>query len=442
MSLPRALTWAHLFPAELHLAFQGVPPGFRQLAETIAQKHGLPALLAWRCAASSLRSLDDFAGLIAINCPDLSDAWMRELGFEYARHFAVLPSLEQAMWFVPLETAALARGALCLHTPLRWSARLKHLGINLLARTHLPLWYRDSIWIAQRKAPPIEQLLQNLYPGQGVRLALSSGPRGPDLNRKTSAAILDPHGLPQGFVKFSGTDISRQQMKHEAAVLRALAGMPGPNRLAPRLLHAGELDQTYVTIQTPVLGQRVGTELTEAHRRSLELLRRGERKPAAATEMIRSLRKRLAESEQHELLAILEQSLPVLESTLVPSTIVHTDFAPWNLRQRNGMVVAFDWDSAELDGLPLFDQQHHELIVGYLLKHWGVEKALEYLRETDSPAELGLSRPQVRAIQAAHVVHFLLRLLDLGHSRKDPMVAWYWQVLEGLRMPRHEAVAA
>ena len=62
----------------------------------------------------------------------------------------------------------------------------------------------------------------------------------------------------------------------------------------------------------------------------------------------------------------------------IPSTIVHGDFAPWNLREHNGQIAAFDWEYAELDGLPLVDQTHYELQVGYLLKS-GIYRAASRL---------------------------------------------------------------
>ena len=94
---------------------------------------------------------------------------------------------------------------------------------------------------------------------------------------------------------------------------------------------------------------------------------------------------------------MLDRLTPTLERLVVPTTIVHTDFVPWNLREKDGVIAAFDWDAAELDGLPLYDELHHELVVGHLVKRWTAERASAHLREVAWSAPLGLSPGQVRA---------------------------------------------
>ena len=47
----------------------------------------------------------------------------------------------------------------------------------------------------------------------------------------------------------------------------------------------------------------------------------------------------------------------------------------------NGSVAAFDWEYAQLDGLPYLDETHYRLQVGYLLNNWNLDRALLMLEQ-------------------------------------------------------------
>jgi hypothetical protein len=181
----------------------------------------------------------------------------------------------------------------------------------------------------------------------------------------------------------------------------------------------------------------VGTELTPAHERFLEVLRRGESRSAASAGIIASVRRQAwsLPTPRTDLLAILDEIIPFLRRFSVPPTITHTDFAPWNLRQNRGTIAAFDWDTAELDGLPMYDEVHHLMVVGLLIKRWTAERAHDCLLRFASSAPLGLRSEQVRALQVVYFIHAILRLLVQGHSDDHPMVGWFRDVLCRLHPP-------
>lgn len=444
MILPRSHSWMHLFPGDATYSCPATPDWFREPFEGRGASSQRRVHVAWDRPHADLPDLDAYDGLVAVNGRGMSDQKLHAAGFSYVRRFALVPSLRETRWFIPLEGPAVSSGAFCLYSPLRWSARLAYMGVRGAARAGLPIWYRHHIAIAQRELPPIERVVQGLFPGQTVRLALSSGPKGPDVRRNVSAAILDRRGQPLSFVKISGSGVSRSLLEHEAQILPALATLPGPGFLAPRLLFGGEVDGVYATIQTPVVGRPVGSRLTPAHQRLLDALRGREEKPAAATGMIRSLRSRLrdAPSSCRGLSDVLDRLMPTLEGLVVPTTIVHTDFVPWNLRKKGGVIAAFDWDAAELDGLPLYDELHYELIVGHLIRRWTAEQASDRLQEFSLSAPLGLRPGPVRALQAVYLIHFLLRLVTHGHGEDDRMVVWYRRVLGRLTANQDEVKVA
>jgi hypothetical protein len=68
-----------------------------------------------------------------------------------------------------------------------------------------------------------------------------------------------------------------------------------------------------------------------------------------------------------------EQLLEDVEASLrsagpCPTVVEHHDFRPWNIyRQSTGMMGAFDWDGARLDGLPAFDLLQGHAYLGFVL---------------------------------------------------------------------------
>jgi hypothetical protein len=105
---------------------------------------------------------------------------------------------------------------------------------------------------------------------------------------------------------------------------------------------------------------------------------------------------------------------PALESLLVETTVVHGDFAPWNLRSSHDRISAFDWERSSVEGIPLVDALHHQLQVGFLLHDWSVTRALEHLVWLGSTHPLGLERDDVYTLATAGMLNFLLRQIEDG----------------------------
>jgi hypothetical protein len=409
------------------------------------QADALRLLISYEKPFEKMVELPKWDGIAAINCPGVTAKRFEAAGFTYARRFAVMPSLEQARWFVPLDSGAVASAGFSLYTPARRSAHWKKRLVRLAARLRLPMWYRDTIVIASRQPPPLEQQLATLFPNQTIRLALSSGAPEPAINRKASAVVLDQRGQVLGFVKIAGSDVSRRILEHEATMLPALADRAGVAASAPKLLFAGLVDGRYVTVQSPLQGSAPLAKLTPAHRQFLSRLRNGQIKSAGATQMVAKLPSRLAAltPARAELSEALEAVMPTLESLQVPSTIVHGDFAAWNLRMHRGDIAAFDWEYGELDGLPLIDETHFILQLGSQLHHWTVDEARECLTEIAIEQPLGLTPPQVRAIHVVYLLDSLARLLNEGYDVNDEMISWYRKLLSAIKpAPAGESTGA
>ncbi len=439
MSLPQALTWLHLFPGSAVMRCDDGPDWFRALLRERVGGDAPNVSVLWESKLEAEPQIKSLDGVVAINCRGVSEKKLRDAGFAYVRRFAVLPNLKNARWLVSIDSRAVASAGLCLYTPARVTARMKQIAVRLAAQSGLSFWYRDEIWIAQRQPPPLERTLAPLFPGTDIRLGLSSGAPEGALNRKASAAVLGPDGKRLAFVKIADSPVARRILQHEAEMLRALS-----QHEAPRLLFAGEIEGRYVTVQSPLRGVPAPARITAAHRKFLQSLRNGKRRRASDIQMVATLPSRMAtlKPTQLDLHGALEEVMPVLDHLTVPATIVHGDFAPWNLRSFHGEVFAFDWEYGEVDGLPLIDEMHFLLQVGYNLESWDLSRAQRCMAALADASPMGMNAQQVRAVQVIYLLDNLARLLHEGYGEDHEMVAWYARLLATLTSKRREMAMA
>jgi hypothetical protein len=448
MSLPPALTWLTLLPNGAHCFCATGPAWFGDLLAK--QSNGTPPrhLAVWNADWNAINlELPKWDGLVAINCKHVTTARLEAAGYPYARRFAVLPSLEKARWFVSLDNGRAAMASFSVYTPSRTSAKIKKTLAQVAARLGVPGWYRDEVIVASRQTPPVEQKLAELFPGKQIRLALSSGAPEPAINRKPSAAVIDQHGTVLAFAKMSASRVSRAIVEREAEMLVALADLQRVRSNVPRLIFAGEVDGRLLAVQSPLAGSPAPAAMTKSHEAFLTSLRSQTNKPASAIGMVASMGPRLdgLQPARPDLRETFDAFLPTLEQTVVPPAVVHGDFAPWNLRSHLGQVAAFDWEYGEVDGLPLVDQAHFELQLGFNMQKWAPEQATARLRELAQARPMELNEEQVTAIHAVYLLDQLARLLGEGYPADHEMVSWYGRILRGLKRPQtvaREAAAA
>ena len=434
MMLPRALTWLHLLPASSAFCCEDAP-GWLRDALAARGNRDTRVLVACDQSRQDIRGLDGAEAFVGINCRGIRRPHLASFGLRHVRSFAVLPNLEDPRWFIPLGSPSISAAAFNLYTPSRRSARLKRFAAQAAAYTRLPIWYRDHILIAQRQPPPLEQAIERLFPGTGARLALSSGAPEGARNRKASAAVIAPGGRLLAFLKLAGSDLPRSLMRHEAQILRALHG--ANERVgAPQLLMEEEVDGTYVTAQAPLPGGPPPVSLGLAHLRFLDQLRHDQPAPVRQTQLVQSLAPRIAAlpEPRPDLLAALPQATAALDERPMAVSIVHGDFAPWNLRQRRGRIAAFDWEYGTLSGPSGLDDIHYRLQTGYLLRGWSVQKAFEELsrRAPLATQPHRITHTEAQALAVLYLVDMLTRLYGEGYDQDNPMVAWKAQLLARL----------
>lgn len=405
------------------------PPWFRALLDERTEGPPPAVPIVWGRSLARFSVPDDATALIAVNCRDVSEQRLRDAGLSQLRRFAIVPSARHARWFIPLDSTSTAYAALSFYRPVRVASRVIHAALRTLAEYGLRFWYRDEVLIARRQLSPLEQLLESLFPHRGVRVAISAccPERGCS---KLSLAILSSSGEVLAFAK-SGTDgTGRRLVTHEAEVLQALAARGRLDGRVPRVLFAGEVDGSFVLVQSVLPGEAARAAIARKQRNFLALLRGGPLRAASETGFVRAIRVRAAalpDRHQH-VRDVVDDLLPRLARLRVPATIVHGDFVPWNVRIQNGVASAFDWEYAHLDGLPLIDECNYMLVVGYLVHEWTIEEAWEHLREMARSAPLGFARSDVEALQLVHLVDLVSRFASEG-AGDAPISKWFTHLM-------------
>ncbi|HBE19599.1 MAG TPA: hypothetical protein DEG17_10100 [Cyanobacteria bacterium UBA11149] len=188
----------------------------------------------------------------------------------------------------------------------------------------------------------------------------------PGLTRKAVVFLvnMDTREL-VGIGKIPLESLGINQIIHEAETLLRLASeKPG---FAPNLLFMDR--ERGISVQSAIAGAPTGRKLTKAHIEWLSCLviPGGE---TSLSKQVATLKERLAQTRgiEEEMRSRLNQLWEIIDdSTPLPSTWVHGDFAPWNLKWVAGKKIsAVDWEEARCNGLPLEDLCHYLYIQSYL----------------------------------------------------------------------------
>ena len=141
-----------------------------------------------------------------------------------------------------------------------------------------------------------------------------------------------------------------------------------PN-LAPRKLFCDR--DRGIAVQTPILGKPVTKGLSVAHLEWLSSLVIPKATTSISEQAVK-LRERLKTLSNFNLgdYQLFDEVISSLNnSTPLPLTWVHGDFAPWNLKWIEPQKIAvLDWEEARPNGLPLQDLFHYFYIQSHLLQ--------------------------------------------------------------------------
>lgn len=409
---PRARAWQVFFPTEAR--YQALEAA--GLSGPAASGHRV--LVAWDRSTAALPDLQGWDGLVVARGPLPATRDLLAAGFTWVRRFVVLPGLADARWYLPSGDPRISAAALAIYTPYRTAARAKKLGLRVAARLGAAGRLGDELLLARRGTPALTETVRGLFPDLDPPLVLNAGRR--ERAFKLSAGILGGDGRLLAVARLCRVGEERQALiEREAGLLRQLAARFPIDPVAPELLLAGRRGDLYLTVQGALDGRAGDRAMTAAHRRFLDGLQEGPPRPASEAALVRDLHGRAdrwftADARFRRLLAQLDGELALLT---LPRAIVHGDFAPWNVRFREGRLRAFDWEYGSLDGLPHLDALHYELQVGRLLERWSPDRMTAQVRAF--AARDPLARGPAAALSVARL-YLADRCLRMAEETGDP----------------------
>ncbi|HYG32609.1 MAG TPA: phosphotransferase [Methylophilaceae bacterium] len=228
----------------------------------------------------------------------------------------------------------------------------------------------------------------------------------------------------------------------EAYWLGTLGQLPEIAPFLPRLVSEGTLacGRSYLSMQALPKGKS-SHRFDRAHRHFLRLLAayRPELTPWSLSGAHVRLRERMHQAlplmdiQYQELLqTALEEVEREIGVQRLPTCLLHSDFAPWNVRVTNQHLYVFDWEYAEESGNPIQDFLHFHLIQR-VLRRWpmGASGMPTLLSEVAAYAR-GVYGDDSGVAEAcgALALHYLLDTLT------------FYTTVSGYLAPRHPVVHA
>jgi hypothetical protein len=288
---------------------------------------------------------------------------LKRKGYNYIRHFIVLPSHNMPRWLLPIDSRCGMLASTRIYRPHKWVPRIFK---ELLVRMIKLGWdgcLLSKILVATKGPSPLENSVRGVIGEDHPLFALSLGTRA--AVRKLTVQVMDRHGNIIGYAKLPLTRLADERVRHEAATLQRLCKFTSLRPHIPQLLYAGNCNDTYILLQSPLEGERGPASLSRIHQDFLEILWNVHRltKPAQCLidevaarweQAAPSLGTKWSELAQE----VLRYSTNALGAKMISLGAMHGDFAPWNTRVKQGNLLLFDWESANWEAPNSWDTFH------------------------------------------------------------------------------------
>jgi hypothetical protein len=364
-----------------------------------------------------------FDGVVTLGTPP-SASQLQEAGFFHVQRFIAIPGLTNLRWLIPAGPRAAVIATAILPRSHRLLARLERIALLGLLRLGSSFWRSRLVTIASRRQPAVLGALDGLFPGHDLRVSVSAGTPGP--MRKPTLACFDGEGSVLAYAKVATSWRPEALLQNESAMLRHINETPRLRGIAPRLLLDTIVDGRIMVVQSALPGRAPSQSLRAGHRRFLDVLESDEDLLVTESAFVRKLDNRLpAAGRADELGPVLIEAKQALRGVRLPSTLMHGDFAPWNLREDRGYIRAFDWEYGVVDGLAGFDNLHYVWQTGLLLKKWDAATARSALESCARSQDDALDARQAKALVAIYLLHGLLDCLESGCDETDLLAEAY-----------------
>lgn len=291
---------------------------------------------------------------------------LKKKGYTHLRRFIVLPSRHMPRWLLPDGRSGGTLAGTQIYLPQKWLPRtIKKLVVQMIRRGW-DRWPHSEVLVASKGPVPFELLTTAITHERNPIFALSLARRL--AVRKLTVQVMRPNGEILGYVKLPLARAATERVRHEAKVLEKLWTFPELRPHIPQLFHAGNWGDSYLLFQSALPGEVGPASLTELHQNFLHTLGSVNRIDRSGQSVVEEIGAKwdkavvLLDSKWKELgREVLQRSARDLDGQTLRCGISHGDFAPWNSRVHNQMLLLFDWESTQWEAPSSWDVFHFSL---------------------------------------------------------------------------------
>lgn len=285
------------------------------------------------------------------------------------RHrFAVLPSRQEPRYLLPLGDSRTTLEGFRVYTPFGFGARLRKGLLAQIVKTGWRGWAMHPLYVGEPLG--LKALVTNVTGERNPAFAMLLGT--PGKYRKLTIQVMRGGGETLGYIKLGLTKPAGDRVRYEVRTLEELSAL---RPYVPRVLYAGEWQDSYLLFQSPVEGRPGPVKLSGMHIDFLEKLVAIHRVNKPGIQLVEEVGMRWNEVAwrchwrwQALGAATLAEARGELEHLTIPCGFAHGDFAPWNTRVQDGRLSVFDWESGEWEAPLGWDTFHFSVQVASLLK--------------------------------------------------------------------------
>ncbi|WP_285682290.1 hypothetical protein [Actinoplanes sp. NBRC 103695] len=344
-----------------------------------------------------------------------------------AIRYAVLPSLDDAKFLLPLASRTVTAASVLAYNALRPPrVRATRAVIGGLARTGLLGLTRAPV-LNVTGGPLLTDHLAGLL---GVpRLHAAIGVRPPDPHHKPTLQLFDDQGRPQGYAKIGWSDGTRAMVRGEVAALTSLPAPAGDFPASPGLILHTTWQDREVAVIAPMP-------------RHVRRIRRPSRPRTAAMRAVARVSEPRMPFVESPFLAGWRRRCAggALAGAVTPGATTvddaidalvdrdgdldldfghwHGDWVPWNMGRHRGRLLVWDWENSA-PGVPLgFDLAHQHFQIALSTRRLpaaACADAVDAGLRKHGPA-LGLDPARQRFVADAYLIELWLRTYQLSHG--------------------------
>ncbi|MEV6630922.1 hypothetical protein AB0M54_09235 [Actinoplanes sp. NPDC051470] len=341
-----------------------------------------------------------------------------------AVRYAVLPSLDDAKFLLPLASRRVTAASVLAYNALRPPrVRATRAVVGGLARAGLLGLTRAPI-LTVTGGPLLWEHLADLL--GTPRLHAAIGIRPPDPHHKPTLQLFDDQGRARGYAKIGWNAGTRAMVRDEAATLASLPPPAADFPEAPGLLLHTQWQQREIAVIAPMPRQVRGVRRPASPRTAAMLAVArvaGPRAPFASSSFLAGWRRRASGAG----LAAAESPGAITVDDAIEALVArdgdldlafghwHGDWVPWNMGRHDGRLLLWDWENSAPDvplGFDLAHQFFQMALSGGAATGPSAAAMDDALREHGR--ELGLDERRQRFVGDAYLIELWLRAYQLS----------------------------